>query len=117
MWNANRWQGVGPAELSMGWPSCKQEGTFEGLGVQDATLNSAQPPVTLGLRRCPNSACKAAIFVVHHAGELMESFPAETVDFDATNIPAGVVRSFEEAIKCHANQCFVAGAIMVRKTL
>lgn len=44
-------------------------------------------------------------------------FPAETIDFDATNIPAGVVASFEEAIKCHASQCFVAAAIMVRKTL
>jgi hypothetical protein len=87
------------------------------LGIQDAILNNAQPRVILGLRRCPNAACKAAIFVVHYAGKLMESFPAETVDFDATNIQAGVVTSFEEAIKCHANQCFVAAAIMVRKTL
>jgi hypothetical protein len=69
------------------------------------------------MRRCPNAACNAGIFVVHYAGKVVESFPGETVDFDTTNIPAGVVITFEEAIKCHANQCFVAAAIMVRKTL
>lgn len=79
---------------------------------------TAGPQVTLGVRRCPNSKCNAAIFVVYNAAQnLTESFPAETIDFDATNIPAAVVASFEEAIKCHANQCFVAAAIMVRKTL
>jgi len=55
--------------------------------------------------------------VVYSSGKLVESFPAETIDFDSTNIPAGVVSAFEEAIKCHATQCFVAAAIMVRKTL
>ena len=38
-------------------------------------------------------------------------------DFDATNIPTNVVRALEEAITCHANQCYIAAAIMVRKTL
>jgi len=80
-------------------------------------LSGAQPQVTVGLRRCPNSACYAAAFVVYSSGKLVESFPAETIDFDSTNIPAGVVSAFEEAIKCHATQCFVAAAIMVRKTL
>jgi len=51
------------------------------------------------------------------AGKIVESFPAETIDFDATNIPAAVQSAFEEAIKCHAQSCFVASAIMVRKTL
>jgi len=50
-------------------------------------------------------------------GKVVESFPAETIDFDATNIPAAIQGAFEEAIKCHAQACFVASAIMVRKTL
>jgi hypothetical protein len=57
------------------------------------------------------------VFFVFVSGKLVESFPAETLDFDATNIPATVQGAFEEAIKCHAQSCFVASAIMVRKTL
>jgi len=57
------------------------------------------------------------VFFVFQAGKVAESFPAETLDFDATNIPATVQSAFEEAIKCHAQSCFVASAIMVRKTL
>ncbi|MEN3285198.1 MAG: hypothetical protein V7607_6338 [Solirubrobacteraceae bacterium] len=47
----------------------------------------------------------------------MTSYPPETIDFDASDIPGRVVAAFEEAIKCHARQCYVAAAIMVRKTL
>jgi hypothetical protein len=50
-------------------------------------------------------------------GSVTVSYPAERIDFDATDIPAGILKTFEEAITCHANQCFVAAAIMVRKTL
>jgi hypothetical protein len=57
------------------------------------------------------------VFFVVEAGKLAVSFPAETIDFDATNIPVSVQGAFEEAIKCHAQSCFVAAAIMVRKTL
>lgn len=39
------------------------------------------------------------------------------IDFDATNVPPGLVTAFEEAVTCHANDCFTAAAIMVRKTL
>jgi len=70
-----------------------------------------------GLRRCPDPTCYALVFFVLVSGNLVESFPAETLDFDATNIPAAVQSAFEEAIKCHAQSCFVASAIMVRKTL
>jgi hypothetical protein len=45
------------------------------------------------------------------------AFPAETIDFDASDLPESVVRALEEAITCHANGCFTAAAIMVRKTL
>jgi hypothetical protein len=51
------------------------------------------------------------------SNKLLVSYPAERIDFDTTNIPAAVVKALEEAITCHANQCFVAAAIMVRKTL
>jgi hypothetical protein len=51
------------------------------------------------------------------ANKLDASYPPERLDFDATNIPAAVTRALEEAITCHANECFISCAIMVRKTL
>jgi Domain of unknown function (DUF4145) len=45
------------------------------------------------------------------------SFPPELLDFDPVNLPPPVLAAFEEAISCHANRCFMAAAIMVRKTL
>ena len=48
---------------------------------------------------------------------LKVSYPAERIDFDAVNIPTPVINALEEAIACHANKCFIASAIMVRKTL
>jgi HEPN domain-containing protein len=57
------------------------------------------------------------LFVILRNNQLVLSFPPVRIDFDATNIPASVVTAFEEAITCHANNCFVASAIMVRKTL
>jgi hypothetical protein len=67
---------------------------------------------------CPNPSCRAYLFVVFNAeGKLRASYPPERIDFDATNIPTPIMESLEEAITCHANQCFIAAAIMVRKTL
>jgi hypothetical protein len=74
--------------------------------------------VWAGQRVCPNALCKGHVFVVigpNH--ELLESYPPELIDFDSSSIPSDIVESFEEAIKCHASQCFIASAIMVRKTL
>jgi len=45
------------------------------------------------------------------------SYPAERIDFDSSNIPKALVDALEEAITCHANRCFTAAAIMVRKSL
>jgi hypothetical protein len=73
--------------------------------------------VQLGQRVCPNQECRAHVFIARDKDKLIVSYPAERIDFDATNVPAAVVGALEEAIACHANQCFVAAAIMVRKTL
>jgi len=55
---------------------------------------------------------------VHALNEFSRRQKAEaTLDFDATNTPATVQSAFEEAIKCHAQSCFVSSAIIVRKTL
>jgi hypothetical protein len=57
------------------------------------------------------------LFVVVQGGRIAASYPPERIDFDSTDVPAPIVESLEEAITCHANHCFIAAAIMVRKTL
>lgn len=52
-----------------------------------------------------------------NTNKLATSYPPERLDFDSTNIPASIEKAFGEAITCHANECFIACAIMVRKTL
>jgi len=96
-------------------PVCLQRGTFESLGGHDIILQNEG--VVVGQRRCPDTSCSTLIFFVFKGIQLVASYPAERIDFDATNVPSSVRAALEEAITCHANQCFVASAIMVRKTL
>ncbi len=106
------------ATVSIRCPACKQRGTFERIpNINDLRLTGHHPPVVVGQRRCPNPDCYAHLFFASQGDETLVSYPAERIDFDTTNVPATVVEAFEEAITCHANQCYVAAAIMVRKTL
>jgi len=95
-------------------------GTFGPIINASGTLPDLLIPAIskfIGQRICPNPACRAHLFVVIEKNELVESYPAEKIDFDSTGIPANITDALEEAITCHANQCFRAAAIMVRKTL
>src|SRR5438445_5075288 len=113
------YQQVGPNQVvRLRCPVCRQRGTLEPIIGQDLQFNNPQNVIShAGLRRCPDPNCYSLVFFVTEGGKVAESFPAETIDFDATNIPATVQSAFEEAIKCHAQSCFVASAVMVRKTL
>jgi hypothetical protein len=66
---------------------------------------------------CPNPACTCHVFIVLSGGRLITSYPAERIDFDASHIPENIVAVFEEALGCHANQYYIASAMLVRKTL
>jgi hypothetical protein len=105
--------------VSVRCPACKQQGTLDPLSAND--FYTAVPGVNgifiFGQRRCPNPQCHRHIFVVSLAGRTVVSYPPERLDFDSTDIPAAVKSAFEEAIICHSQSCFVAAAIMVRKTL
>lgn len=96
-------------------PACLQNGTLESVG---GDMQVSPSSMFVGSRRCPNPDCRAHIFVIlDHRGVLQDAYPPEVLDFDATNVPTPVIEAFEEAIQCHAIQCYVAAAIMVRKTL
>jgi hypothetical protein len=93
-------------------------GTFEGVGLQDLYLTGPEQYI-LGQRRCPNPQCHSHVFVALDpaTSTIVASLPAERLDFDATNLPAPILTSFGEAIACHAAGCYVAAAMMVRKTM
>ena len=105
-------------------PSCRHKATFEKIQNQDFQTNRLSPgqpnaseTVIMGQRRCPDPQCHAHVFFVVARNQLVVTYPAETIDFDSSDLPKPVVNAFEEAIICHANNCYVASAIMVRKTL
>ncbi len=94
-------------------PQCGKEGTFDQIGT-DITI---APNTICGQRRCPNARCYGHLFVVFQSGALVKAYPPIRIDFDSANVPQSVRDSFEEALDCHAASCFVAAAIMVRRTL
>ncbi|MBS1793394.1 MAG: DUF4145 domain-containing protein [Acidobacteria bacterium] len=105
-------------------PACHHKGTFEQVhsdvkdfcvGIKDSSLEH----YTFGQRRCPDPNCAALIFFVGEPGtnKILLTYPSERITFDTTDIPEQIKNCLEEAITCHANNCYVAAAIMVRKTL
>jgi hypothetical protein len=110
---------VGPeSSLRIRCPGCLHLVTLGGsLPNGDIRLHGPQGMWVAGYRFCPNSECRQFVFVVYNAGQVLLTYPPERIDFDATNIPAGVLATLEEAISCHAARCYVAAGMMVRKTL
>jgi len=107
-----------PAPVRVRCPACKRQGTFDAFSnVFDLIIQHVSPQIILGQRRCPNPECHAHIFFAIENQKVVVSYPPELIDFDPVNLPPAVVKAFEEAIASHANRCFIAAAIMVRKTL
>jgi hypothetical protein len=95
-------------------PSCGRLGTFDDVGVNDLQPGEGW---WLGQRVCPNDGCKAHVFFVMKGQNLLATYPPQRIDFDRENIPQEVLNVFGEAITCHAEGCYVASAIMIRRTL
>lgn len=100
--------------ISTKCPHCGHNGTFESIG-NDMQNNNR----TFGLRRCPNGRCFGHLFFVYNNqnGEIIITYPSDTIPFDKDNIPDKILNAFQEAIISHSNNCFIASAIMIRKTL
>ena len=98
-------------------PACRQRATFDKLGADMQVAVQHGRALVAGQRVCPDPTCHAHLFFIATNGELLVTYPPETIDFDSTALPPGVQGALEEAVICHANGAFVAAAIMVRKTL
>ena len=92
---------------------CGHNGTFEVIG-QDLFV---EDKYTCGQRRCPDPACRGHLFVILKNRDLVFQYPPRRTPFNKDNIPASILKTFDEAITCHAHSCFVASAIMIRRTL
>ncbi len=100
--------------ISTRCPHCGHNGTFESVGNDILNYNKV-----FGLRRCPNGKCFGHLFFVYNNqnDEIIITHPSDSIPFDKENIPDKVLNAFQEAIISHANNCFIASAIMIRKTL
>jgi hypothetical protein len=84
------------------------------LGESDVKINSE---LVCGQRKCPNPSCSGHLFVVLKQGQLVSAYPPIRLDFEPENLPPTVLKTFEEAISCHAGGLFISAAIMIRRTL
>jgi hypothetical protein len=112
-------QPVSSLSVSLRCPGCRQQGTFDGLSVDDIQATDSQEGTThiMGHRRCPNPECRTHVFFAWFDGEIVAFYPPETFDFDPENIPDRVRSALEEAIVCHSVGRHVAAAMMIRKAL
>lgn len=106
-------------DVSLRCPACRHLGTLKPFQhLHDQPVKGPEGQFTLGCRLCPNTDCFAVLFVVlGDHGVPVASYPPERVDFDATNLPPGVLSSLEEAISCHSHELYLAAGMMVRRTL
>lgn len=108
-------------------PHCMHMGAFTSVLVRDlsvTTINTVsgtnydRGTSVVGLRACPNPDCLGIVLVVIDQKQgTVVALPNEVLDFDATDIPAAIASSLEEAIQCHSAQCYKAAALMVRRVL
>lgn len=112
------WKSIPGPKVSFRCPFCGSLGTFDPIGDDLFTKSSA--PTFLGHRRCPNEECNKHVFVViyeHFVGYDVITYPPQRMPFDKSNVPDEVASTLEEAITCYSHGCYVAAAIMVRRTL
>lgn len=105
----------GGQRLSLRCPACGQQGTFDPIpNISDVHVRG----FWLGQRRCPNTSCNGHLFyIANDQVNVLRTYPPLRVDFDATNIPTKIADTLKQAVTCHAEECFVASAIMLRRCL
>lgn len=117
-----------PPSINLRCPECHRLGSFNTLKqTHDIVVQSQgdfQGSLYVGYRVCPNTSCNLLLFVAFHQvrqptleAKVLVSYPAERIDFDASNIPQPIVDALEEAITCHGCCAYTAAAIMIRKAL
>ena len=95
-------------------PYCGHKGTFEAISRDRFIQNQ----YICGQRLCPDQDCRGHLFIVlDRSGNLLFHYPFRSVSLKRENIPESIIKTFDEAVTGHAQNCFVASAIMIRRTL
>ena len=101
-------------------PHCGHVGSFEKVATEDSYgenfIEGIRQRYWLGLRRCPRVDCHGQVLFQELDGDI-ETYPSQKIEFDKNSIPSNIVECFDEALTCESAKCYVASAIMVRKTL
>ncbi len=109
-----------PNVISARCPHCGNESNFENAGISDIAgsnfIDGTNMGFRIGIRRCPRSACRGQLFF-QTLGDSTATYPVQRIDFDASDVPENISKSFDEALSAQANGLHIASAIMVRKTL
>jgi hypothetical protein len=115
--------GTASTSAALRCPYCHYSGAFPAplnsgdITWQEQGRDGATERWCVGMRRCPNPDCRSLVFVWLVNGQLRESWPPQTIDFDSSNLPPRLLETLEEAVKCHAAGCYKACALMVRRLL
>ncbi|HRE12335.1 MAG TPA: DUF4145 domain-containing protein, partial [Ignavibacteria bacterium] len=101
--------------VSFTCPHCGHKGIFHQIVN---VLHNVNGDCRFGTVVCPSQECKSISFIIIGAkNRVLQVYPSVLIDFDKSNIPTRIIEVFEEALKAHSVGCFVASAIMIRKTL
>ncbi|MET4104093.1 hypothetical protein ABIE58_003542 [Roseovarius sp. MBR-78] len=122
--NLQRVDGSSQEALSVRCPHCLHVGTFltETGGLQWIKYLKGESKtkarfINAFMRVCPNPKCNGVIFTLSSTSEFVRVLPPELIDFDASELPAKLLSTLEEAISCHAAGAYRASAMMVRRLL
>ena len=98
-------------------PGCGKYVTFATLSGGATDFYGATE--CCGVRRCPDRDCGQVVFIEYdHKGQkLTEMWPRPTAVLPSLSVPPSVGAALKESITCANEKCFMAAAVMVRRTL
>jgi len=93
-------------------PFCGGFGTFQHAGHVLTTST-----ISYSLQFCPLPNCQGLLLGIFDVKRLIRTYPGSGKGINTENVPERIKNAFREGVDCFANNCFVAAAIMIRKTL
>jgi len=94
-------------------PYCGQAGAFASLS-EDTTIGHN---TYVSVRKCLNVECRGVVFYYRGKDGIVKTLPYRGIEDGRADAPPAVGNALEEATICHANGCYVAAAVMVRRAL
>ncbi len=99
-------------------PFCGVLGTFLTLHNAAFTIPDGAPPLKkIAFQTCPSRQCLGLLLIIMEGQRIVKTYPGIGRSINTENVPDRVREAFREGADCFANQCYVASAILIRKTL